>query len=283
MATLTNQIYPCFTLKGKVAEAADFYINAFGDGSIIQSSFYVIQIQLSGQKLMLLNDGPSSVPNPSISFMVIGETAEETEGYYNNLVIDGQVLMPLGSYDWSPKYAWVQDKFGVNWQLYTGSKADTPQKFSPTLMFTSENVGKASEAIHFYTGLFSDSNIQGIMEYAEGDADKPGLVKHGQFKIKNFIAMAMDSSANHGFQFVDALSLVVECEDQAEIDKYWDTLSSNGGKEVQCGWLVDKYGVSWQIIPKNLGALVGNPEKGQRAMQALMKMKKLIIADLEQA
>ncbi len=280
METPTNQIYPCFTIKGKVAEAADFYIDAFGNGKITQTSPYVIMINLSGQSFMLLNDGPSSLPNPSISFMVLGESEAETEAYWNKLVIDGKILMPLDNYPWSKKYGWVQDKFGVSWQVYTGNSADTPQKFSPTLMFTGDKAGKAKEAVHFYTGLFPDSNIQGILEYAEGDGDEPGLVKHAQFKIKSYIAMAMDSSAEHGFTFNDAISIVVNCEDQAEIDKYWYGLTDNGGKEVMCGWLTDKYGVSWQIIPKNLGALMSNAGKGQHAMQALMKMKKIVIADL---
>lgn len=278
---MNNLIYPCLTLKGRVAEAADFYIQTFGEGKILQTSTYVIQIQLSGQNFMLLNDGPSSTPNASISFMVMSETAEETELYWNKLIEGGSIFMPLNQYDWSIKYGWVQDKFGVSWQLYTGNKSDTPQKFSPTLMFTAEHAGKAAEAIHFYTGLFPQSSIQGIMEYGETDADQPGYVKHAQFKINDFIAMAMDSSAAHNFAFNDAISLVVTCQDQAEIDQYWEQLTANGGREVACGWLTDKYGISWQIIQKNLGKLLTDPEHGQQAMAALLKMKKLIIAGLE--
>lgn len=280
---MNNSIYPCLTLKGKVAEAAGFYINTFGEGKIVQTSPFVILIELSGQKMMLLNDGPSSLPNGSVSFMVISETAEETEQYWNKLIDGGQIFMPLDSYDWSTKYGWVQDKYGVSWQLYTGSKDDTPQKFCPTLMFTGANAGKAAEAVHFYTGLFPKSHIEGIMEYEEGDGDTPGLVKHAQFVINDFIAMAMDSSAEHGFDFNDAISLVVNCDTQEEIDRYWNQLTANGGYEVACGWLTDKYGISWQIVPKVLGKLMTDPERGQRAMNAMMKMKKLIIADLENA
>jgi predicted 3-demethylubiquinone-9 3-methyltransferase (glyoxalase superfamily) len=280
---MNNSIYPCLTLKGKVAEAADSYIHTFGEGKIVQTSSFVILIELSGQNIMLLNDGPSSRPNTSISFMVTSETAEETEQYWNKLTEGGKVFMPLDSYDWSPKYGWVEDKFGVSWQLFTGSRNDTPQKFCPTLMFTGSSAGKASEAIHFYTGLFPQSHIKGIMEYAEGDGDTPGLVKHAQFKIKDFITMAMDSSANHGVSFNDAISFVVTCDTQAEIDLYWDRLIADGGQEVACGWLIDKYGISWQIVPKVLGRLISDPEHGQRAMNAMMQMKRLIIEDLENA
>jgi len=279
---MNNSIYPCLTLKGKVAEAADFYIQSFGEGKIVQTSPFVILIELSGQKIMLLNDGPSSSPNPSISFMVVSETAEETELYWDRLTDGGKVLMPLDSYPWSVKYGWVEDKFGVSWQLYTGSN-DTPQKFSPSLMFTGANAGKASAAIHFYTELFPQSHIEGVMEYNEGEGDTPGLIKHARFRVKDFVVTAMDSSADHGFAFNDAISLVVNCDTQAEIDRYWDQLTADGGKEIACGWLVDKYGVSWQIVPEKLGSLISDPERGQRVMNELMKMKKLVIADLENA
>ncbi|WP_449440600.1 VOC family protein [Pedobacter steynii] len=281
---MKNLIYPCLTIRGKIGEASDFYIQTFGDGKISQTSPIVIQIELSGQKFMLLNDGPTSSPNPSISFMVLCESAQEAEKYWNKLVEGGSVLMPLDSYDWSPKYGWVQDKYGVSWQIYTGDKPDSQQqKFSPTLMFTGGEAGKAESAVHYYTDLFPQSNVEGILKYSKEDEDNEEFVKHAQFKIKDYVLMAMDSSADHGFGFTDAISLVVECENQEEIDKYWDELTGNGGQEIACGWLVDKYGVSWQIIPKDIVKLVTDPVRGQKAMGALMKMKKLIIADLENA
>src|SRR5690349_21526999 len=111
---MKNLIYPCLTIRGKIGEASDFYIQTFGDGKISETSPIVIQIELSGQKFMLLNYGPTSSPNPSISFMVLCESAQEAEKYWNKLVAGGSVLMPLDSYDWSPKYGWVQDKYGVS-------------------------------------------------------------------------------------------------------------------------------------------------------------------------
>lgn len=280
---MNNSIYPCLTLKGKVAEAADFYINTFGEGKIVETSPYVIQIQLSDQKFMLLNEGPGSLPNASISFMVISETAEETEKYWDTLLDGGKVMMPLDTYPWSIKYGWIEDKYGVSWQLQTASRKDTPQKFCPTLMFIDTNAGKAAAAMEFYTQLFPHSDILGILKYSEGEGDNTDFIKHAQFKIKDYITMAMDSSAAFGFNFNDAVSLVVECDTQNEIDEYWNELTANGGKEIACGWLVDKYGVSWQIIPKSLSSLLKDSERAQRVMNALLKMKKLIIADLENA
>ena len=280
---MNKSIYPCLTLKGKITEAADFYINTFGEGKIIQTSPYVIQIELSGQKFMLLNEGPVSSPNISISFMVISETIEESEQYWNKLVEGGKIMMPLDSYDWSPKYGWVEDKYGVSWQINTSSKTDTPQKFCPTLMFTGLNAGKAESAIDFYTALFPKSSITGKLKYNEGEGDNTEFIKHAQFKLNDFIVMAMDSSAAHHADFNDAVSLVVECDSQDEIDRYWEKLTSSGGKEVACGWLVDKFGISWQIIPKSLTELIKDPARAQRVMGVLMKMKKLIIKDLESA
>ncbi|RQO65871.1 hypothetical protein DBR43_26850 [Pedobacter sp. KBW06] len=280
---MKNSIYPCLGIRGKIAEASDYYIQTFGEGKVSQTTPFVIQIELSGQKFMLLNEGPSASPNPSISFMVVSEDPEETEKYWNRLIKEGKALMPLDNYDWSPKYGWVEDKYGVSWQLYTGNKADTPQKFSPTLMFTGANAGKASEAIAVYTKLFPDATIEGILKYSKEDGENEDFVKHAQFKIKDTILMAMDSSAAHAFAFNDAVSLVVECETQEEIDKYWTQLTSKGGYEVACGWLTDPYGISWQIIPKNIVKWVTDPERSQRVMSVMMKMKKLIIADLENA
>ncbi|MBC8032689.1 MAG: VOC family protein [Chitinophagaceae bacterium] len=280
---MNNKMYPCLLIKGKTAEAADLYIDIFGEGKIVQTSPYVVQIELSGQKLMLLNEGPSSSPNPSISFMVISEHEAETEQYWNKLAEGGKVMMPLGSYDWSSKYGWLQDKYGVSWQLYTGSRKDTPQKFSPNFMFTGARAGMAEDAIHFYTDLFPGSQIQGILKYGEGDGENIEHVKHAQFTVNGYTAMVMDSSENHDFNFNDAISLVVECDTQEEIDSYWNKLTANGGKEVACGWLIDKFGISWQIIPMQLAKLFEEPQRAQRVMGALMQMKKLVIADLENA
>ena len=172
---MNNSIYPCLMLKGKVAEAADFYMDTFGDGKIAETSPFVIVLEFGGQKLMLLNDGPTSRPNASVSFMVICETPEETSLYWNKLLPEGKIFMPLDTYPWSTRYGWVEDKYGVSWQLYTGSKADTPQKFCPSLMFTGDNAGKAGEALKFYTSLFPKSSISGIMEYSEEENDTTGL------------------------------------------------------------------------------------------------------------
>jgi len=280
---MNNSIYPCLIIKGKTAEAAEFYLKTFGQGKTVNASSLVVQIELSGQRFMILNDGPSTKPNSSISFMVLSKDLNEVEQYWNTLTEGGQIFMPLDSYDWSEKYGWVQDKYGVSWQIMKINEDEKAQKFNPTFMFTGAQAGQTKEAIEFYTSLFPNSKVEGILEYAESDNEKPGLVKHAQFMINDYVMMAMDSSMDHGVQFNDAISFVVECETQNQIDNYWAKLTASGGQEVACGWLTDKFGVSWQIIPKGLLKLVTNPERSERVMNAVMQMKKLIIADLEKA
>lgn len=280
---MNNSIYPCLILKGKAAAAADFYISTFGEGKITSSSPVVIQIELSGQKFMLLNDGPPTAATPSVSFMVSSENAVDTERYWNNLLEGGQVLMPLDQYDWSVKYGWIQDKYGISWQLFTSNEPGATQKFSPSLMFTGSNAGKAQKAVEFYTQLFPQSGIEGIYRYTEEEGADAGLIKHAQFKIRDFTMTAMDSTTAHGFTFNEAVSIVIECDTQEEIDRYWELLSENGGEEMACGWVSDKFGLSWQVVPKILGTLFTDPEKGNRVMNALLQMKKLIIADLVNA
>lgn len=280
---MSKSIYPCITISGRIVEAAEYYKTVFGNAEIRQSNEFVIIISIDGQKLMLLNTGPETKPNPSISFMMGTENEELTKARFAKLSVNGKILMPLDSYAWSSCYAWVEDQFGINWQLYTGQTADSSQPIAPALMFTGIQAGKAAEAISYYTSLFPGSSVESILNYDESDGEDSSYVKHGRFKLKDFRLIAMDSSYDHGFNFNDAVSLVVECDSQQEIDLYWEALALNGGKEIECGWLVDKYGLSWQIIPGRLSSLLAEPERAGRVMQKLLTMKKLVIADLENA
>ncbi len=142
--------------------------------------------------------------------------------------------------------------------------------------------GKAEEAIQFYTSVFENSSILGILKYESKDEEVEGAVKHAQFNLGKHVFMAMDSSMNHKFSFNEAISFVVECNTQEEIDYYWKNLTV-GGAESMCGWLKDKWGVSWQIVPAILGKLMANPEKAPRVMQVFMKMKKFDIEKLMNA
>jgi predicted 3-demethylubiquinone-9 3-methyltransferase (glyoxalase superfamily) len=135
---------------------------------------------------------------------------------------------------------------------------------------------QAEEAANFYVSLFNNSKIESVMR--AGDA-----VMGVSFQLAGQQFNALNGGPS--FSFAEGISLYVNCETQAEVDELWEKLTSNGGEESRCGWLKDKYGVSWQIIPSVLGEMLGDkdPEKAGRAMQAMLKMNKIIIADLEQA
>jgi predicted 3-demethylubiquinone-9 3-methyltransferase (glyoxalase superfamily) len=228
---------------------------------------------------MFLNGGPHFVLNPAISFFVVCETVEEVDSAWTKLIEGGSVLMPLDKYDWSEKYGWIQDKFGVNWQLSFGKTEDVGQKFTPTLMFTQHNAGNAEKAIQFYTSVFGNSSVRGILRYGANDEDVEGTVKHAQFSLNKYVFMAMDSSMAHHFSFNEATSLVVECATQDEIDYYWEKLSAVPEAE-QCGWLKDQFGVSWQIVPEVLEQLMSDPARSERVVNAFLQMKKFDIEKL---
>lgn len=279
---MKHELYPCLWYDGTAKEAAELYLAAFKNARITSDTPLVVTFELGGHKFMGLNGGSMFTPNPSISLYVVCESASELEQAWTKLSEGGKVLMPLDKYPWSEQYGWVQDKFGVSWQLALGKLEEIGQKFTPTLMFTGKQAGKAEEAIHFYTSLFDNSSIVGILRYDAQDQDVEGTVKHAQFKLGQQVFMAMDSSFPHAFGFDEGISLVVSCDTQAEIDYFWDKLS-DGGQESQCGWLKDRYGVSWQVVPAMLGQLMSDPEKAPRVIQAFMKMTKLDIRQLVDA
>lgn len=276
---MKNTIFPCLWFDGNAKEAAEFYCGVFNNSKITSESPMVVVFESAGQKFMCLNGGPEFSFNPSISFFVVFETEKEIENAWHSLLKSGSVLMPLDKYDWSSKYGWLQDRFGVSWQLSLGKIEEVGQKFTPTLMFTGSQSGKAQEAIDYYTSVFEDSTVVGILPYGKEDGEVEGNVKHAQFKLGDQVFMAMDSSLMHGFNFNEAISLVVECDTQEEIDYYWSRLTM-GGEESQCGWLKDKFGVSWQIVPEVLNKLMSDPERAQRVVDAFLKMRKFEIEKL---
>lgn len=278
---MKHKLYPCIWSTYHNAKAmANFYIDAFPDAKITEENALVVMLELSGQQMMLLNGGEMFSPNPSVSFMGVFKDGAEIDPIWNKLLEGATILMELGEYPFSKRYGWLSDKYGVSWQFYTGEDGGASEKYVPTLMFTGANAGKAKDAIASYTSIFPQSEVQGILEYPEGSGDVPGYVQHAQFNIAGYTLMCMDSSLDHKFGFSEGISLVVNCKDQSEIDYYWNNLIDNGGKESQCGWLTDKYGLSWQIIPENIYDLL---KKSPKVMEAVLKMKKLELSVLENA
>jgi predicted 3-demethylubiquinone-9 3-methyltransferase (glyoxalase superfamily) len=153
------------------------------------------------------------------------------------------------------------------------------QKITPYLWFKDQ----AEEAAKFYTSLFMNSKIGEVSRYGEGGPGPAGqaMVVHFTLEGQEFYAL----NGGPEFSFTEAVSFLVNCESQDEVDYYWTRLTENGGEESMCGWLKDRFGLSWQIIPSALGRLLGDPDpvKAGRVMQAMLKMRKIVIADLQRA
>lgn len=285
---MNNNIFPCLWYDGDAKESAEFYCKVF-NGKITADTPMVMNIDLFGQKLMLLNGGPHFTKNASVSFMIICETEVEVQKYWDQLIDGGIALMEIGEYPWSKKYGWVRDKFGVTWQVYLGENGDVEQKIIPTLMFIHQNNGKAMQAMKLYTQIFPNSKIGNILKYGDGVGNEtheiPENVQHAHFEIDGYSFFCMDNSYDHQFDFNEGISVVVMTDSQDQTDNYWDALTVDGGRESMCGWLKDKFGMSWQIVPKRLIELMSDPdpEKAQKVMMAMMKMQKIVIQDLEKA
>lgn len=153
------------------------------------------------------------------------------------------------------------------------------QKITPFLWFDDN----AEEALNFYTSIFKNSKIVNQHRWGDGGPVPKGTLMTATFQLEGQEFMALN--AGPVFKFTEAISFFVKCETQEEVDEFWEKLTEGGGKESQCGWLKDKYGLSWQIIPNILGELLydKDPKKANNVMQAMLKMKKIDIKTLQQA
>lgn len=283
-------IVPHLWFDKNAEEAVKFYTSLFENSSfglishygkagfeyhkMPEGSLMTIDFDLMGLPFVALNGGPTFKFTEAISLFLYCESEERIDKFYSALSDGGSVLMPLDKYDWSPKYAWVKDKFGVSWQLDV-EKINSTQKIVPTFLFANEKYSKVKDAADFYTSIFPESKI--IMEYPAEDS-----LLFAQFKLKQTLFNAMSGGKiKHDFDFNESISFIIYCDTQEEIDFYWDKLKQDG-KEVQCGWLTDKFGISWQIVPKVLNEVLksGNRKQIDSMMNELFLMKKIEIKKL---
>ena len=295
-----QKIIPFLWYDNNAEEAVNFYTSVFDNSKILSVTRYnedsakatgqkadsamTIGFQLEGQNFTALNGGPHFKLNQSTSFFVYCESDAKIENVFKKLSDGGQVIFPLDKYDWSSKYAWVIDKFGLSWQLDV-DKINNSQKILPAFLFVNDKVLKVKEAVNYYSTVFPDSKIMMEWPYDKSAGLPDGTLLFAQFKLSDYLFNAMSGMGEHKFDFNEAFSFVVNCKDQEEVDYYWDKLTSDGGMESQCSWLKDKFGISWQIVPTRLIELLGDPDpvKSQKVMMAMLKMKKIIISDLEKA
>ena len=280
---MKEKITPCLWFNGQAKEAATLYCSVFANAKITAQSPIVTAIDVSGQSFTLLDGGPMYKPNASISFYYICEKEDELNNIWNAFSKEGTVMMPLDKYPWGEKYGWINDKYGISWQLALGKISDVGQKITPCLLFTGKQYGLADEAIAHYSSIFKNPKVDGILRYGANELpDKEGEVKHAQMSLNGYKFMLMESAAPHSFTFTEGVSLTIHCETQEEIDHYWEKLTESG-EESMCGWLKDKFGVSWQVIPTILSKIMSDPAKAGKAAQAFMAMRKLNIEQIVQA
>lgn len=299
-----NKITPHLWFDKEAKEAAEFYVSTFSsfdsaqdkDKSKIKniSKIYgtpsgdcdIVSFDLAGQPFMAISAGPYFKFSPSVSFLVGCETKEEVDQLWEKLSKDGKTMMPLDKYPFSERYGWTEDKYGLSWQLIlTKPEGDERPKIVPSLLFVGDIYGKAEEAVNFYLSVFKPSKLGGMLHYGKGqEPNKEGTVMFSDFNILGQWLAAMDGGGEHNFKFSEAISFIVNCGDQKEIDYYWEKLSAVPESE-QCGWLKDKFGLSWQIVPAAMNEMMASKDKEKmaRITKAFLKMKKFNIAELEKA
>lgn len=299
MRTITPHLW--FDIHAK--EAAAFYTSLLPNSKITHvrtlhntpsGDCDMVSFELSGQPFMAISAGPLFKFNPSVSFHLKCATRDEVDAIWGKLSLGGKVLMPLDRYPFSERFGWLEDKYGLSWQVILVPADALKQRITPALMFVGKVCGKAEEAIHFYGEVFKNApgaatekptTVAVHARYGKGELpDKEGSVRFASFTLLGQEFAAMDSAHNHNFSFNEAISFMMPCDSQEEIDYFWEKLAADP-QAGQCGWLKDRYGVSWQVTPVVLNEMLssGDPERTARVTQAFLKMKKFDIATLRRA
>ena len=288
-----QKIVPFLWFDSQAEEAAKLYTSLFDKSTVTGTSRYgeagpgpkgsvmTASFQLEGQQFTALNGGPVFAFTPAISFFVTCRTEAEVDALWRELSKGGKVFMELAKYPFSEKFGWLSDRYGVSWQI---NLAGLPKKITPFFMFVGQQHGKAEEAMKSWASKFENSAIAQVEHYPPGMPEPAGTVMHGRFSLAGQEFMAMDSAREHAFTFTPAISFFINCGAQQEVDEFWEKLSA-GGKKGPCGWLEDKYGVSWQVVPTILGKLLADkdPARSKKVMEAMMQMTKLDIRTLQEA
>jgi predicted 3-demethylubiquinone-9 3-methyltransferase (glyoxalase superfamily) len=296
-----QKITPHLWFDREAREAAEFYASLFPNSKVTNITTLhdtpsgdsdIVSFELAGQSFMAISAGPLFKFNPSVSFFVNFDPSRDPDARDNldrmweRLSEGGTALMPLDKYPFSERFGWVQDKYGLSWQLILSDPDGEERPFIvPSLMFVGEVAGHAEEAINHYLSVFKNSKLGVIARYGpEQETDPEGTAMFADFMLEGQWFAAMDSAYAHQFAFNEAISFLVDCDSQEEIDYYWERLSASPESE-QCGWLKDKFGVSWQISSSALREMLtnGTREQVDRVTQAFLPMKKLDVAEIQKA
>jgi predicted 3-demethylubiquinone-9 3-methyltransferase (glyoxalase superfamily) len=298
-----QKITPHLWFDKEAREAADFYVSLLPGSKITSVTTLtdtpsgdcdVVSFELAGQPFMAISAGPLFKFNPSVSFHIKCATTEEVDAIWAQLSPGGKVLMPLDKYPFSARYGWLEDRYGLSWQVIHTGGTSLGGRITPVLMFVGDVCGKTEEAMNFYASVFKNApdnatpgatKAEVLARYGKDEKpDKEGTVRYAHFSLLGQEFGAMDSARNHNFAFNEAISFIVPCDTQEEIDYLWGKLSADPKAE-QCGWLKDKYGLSWQITPAVMQELLSSNDKKriERVTQSFLKMKKFDIGALKRA
>lgn len=297
---MNDRFYPCLWFDAQAEQAAAFYIDTFG-GNVLTRTLYPqsidngagkpfgsvmgVEFEIAGRRFTAVNGGPMFTINPSISFFACVEQSEAAKRLFATLASGGETLMPLDEHgDGHDLSGWAVDRFGVSWQVTTTAEGEPDIHMAPCLTFCGAQAGRAAEAIAFYTSLFPDSKVQRLDHYHEGEGAPTASLKRGLFSIAGQSVVAVDSHLDPAFNFNEAVSLQILCADQSELDAYWDALSQDGTPQM-CGWLKDRFGIIWQIVPRRSIDWMSSQDHAarDRVFAAIRTMVKLDIAALQRA
>ncbi len=268
-----QKIIPNLWFDKEAIEAAEFYTSIFPDSKRTFTSKIkdtpsgdcdILRFELMSYEFQAISAGTHIKSNPSISFMVNFNTKYDKDArnrideIWDKLSESGKILMPLDAYPFSEHYGWLQDKYGFSWQLrYTDAEGEERPRIVPFFLFVTDSCEKAEEATGYYLCVFKNTKRGAMSHYpTKSETNKKSSIMFTDFTLEDQWFAAMDVSAHmHDFTFNEAISLIITCKDQKEIDYYLDKLSPVS-KTSQCGAVKDKYGVSWQILPQQMDKLV---------------------------
>lgn len=293
-----QKIVPSLWFDHVAADAARFYAEAIPGTTVTDTQYYpleglldfqqefagkelTVEFEVQGYRFVAINAGPEFRVNPSVSFMLNFDPSrderarEHLDEVWAALSDGGTELMPLGEYEFSPHYGWIQDRYGVSWQLILTDPAGEPRPFViPNLLFGGSAQNRAGEAMEYYVSLFEGARAGNVWRYPDAVGPAPaGSIMFGELNLFGQWFALMDSAVEQDFTFNPGVSLMLQCEDQEELDRYWHELSAVPEAE-QCGWLVDRLGLSWQVVPATMRELMQAPG----SFEKLLEMKKIEIS-----
>lgn len=284
-------IIPHLWYDTEAKEAVAFYVDLFG-GKIDwtytitdtpSGDSDLIQFQLGDMTLAAISAGPYFKLNESMSLMVNVASKDEVTRLYQALSEGGRILMPLGEYPFSPYYVWLEDRFGLSWQLSYAPDLNKPYQFDICLLFSQEQVGLAQPMLDYYKDKLPQASVGQLSYYGEGEAAvEAAKLNYAELLVAGQKLIVMDHGYGGEASFNEAFSFMVYVDSQDELNFYYDLLSAVPEAEM-CGWVKDQFGLSWQIVPRILMEAydTASPEQIKAVNAAVMTMKRLDIATIQ--